>query len=208
MSTVNTPDEEPREPGDEATVGPDVQNDPAPGTGHDTTGHPPAPHNPAREVTVPQRLAFTSVPALLTSLLLSVVLFIAVLYGWYAIGPEIRSQISLSQSITLLVVALTMVAVMLSVGYSRLYADERGVVIRNGPVLRKFPIDRVAGLRLRDGDPWAYLLVKDGKGGAGRHAVLAIQQLEGARGKRKVTQLRRWLKVNGATSKGITLDRD
>ncbi len=202
MSTVNTPAEEPREGDDEAMTtsgtptGPQHQADPATGEA------------PAREVTVPKRLAFTSVPALATSLVLSAVLFIAVMYGWYAIGPEIRSRVTFAQSITLLVVALGMVAIMMSVGYSRLYADERGVIIRNGPVLRKFRIDQVAGLRLRDGDPWAYLLVKDGEGGVRRRAVLAIQQMEGARGKRKVSQVRRWLKANGATSHGITLRED
>lgn len=162
----------------------------------------------AREVKVPQRLAFTSIPTLLTSLVLSVVLFMFVLYGWYAIGPNIRGQISGSQAITLLMVALIMLGILMSVGYSRFSADERGVIIRNGPVRRRFSVDQVAGLRLRDGDPWAYLLVKDGKGGVRRRAVLAIQQLEGVRGKRKVTSVRRWLKINGASSKGITLNED
>lgn len=186
MSAVNEPEEEPK-----------VED----GANGEETGQvfPPAP-------TTPKRLAFTSVPALLTSLLLSMILFMFVLYGWYAVGPSVRSQISASQSVTLLAVALIMVGIMMSVGYSRLYADERGVTIRNGPVLRKFPIDQVAGLRLRDGDPWAYLLVKDGQGGVKRRAVLAIQQLEGAKGKRKVTQMRRWLKANGASSEGITLE--
>ena len=199
MSTVNTPDEDPVELDDESTMDPETAVDPAPVD--PDTAEAPSPK-------VPRRLAFTSIPALATSLVLSVVLFMAVLYGWYAIGPEIRGQISGSQAATLLIVALGMLAIMMSVGYSRLYADERGVTIRNGPVRRKFTIDQVAGVRLRDGDPWAYLLVKDGKGGVRRRAVLAIQQLEGVRGKRKVSQVRRWLKANGATSKGITLKED
>lgn len=178
MSTLNTPEED--------------------STGSDTP----------TEKTSPRRLMFTSVPALLTGLLLSVVLFIFVLYGWYAIGAEIRSQISVSQAVTLLGIALVMLGILLSVGYSRFWADERGISIRNGPVLRRFRVDEVAGLRLREGDPWAYLLVKDGKGGVKRRAVLAIQQLEGVRGKRKVSQVRRWLKDNGASSKGVTLNED
>ena len=187
MSAVNEPGEDPRGLGDEVVPeesGPDAAQAAEAG---------------------PARLAFTSVPALLTSLLLSVILFIFVLYGWYAIGPDVRGQISGAQAATLLAIALIMVGIMMSVGYSRLYADERGVTIRNGPVQRRFPIDQVAGLRLRDGDPWAYLLVKDGKGGVKRRAVLAIQQLEGDKGKRKVKQVRRWLKTNGASSVGITL---
>ncbi len=187
MSTVNHPEEDPREMG---------------------SGQEDAEVPQLAETGVPKRLAFTSVPALLTSLLLSVTLFISVLYGWYAIGPDIRAQITGPQTVTLLAVALIMVGVMMSVGYSRFWADERGVVIRNGPILRKIPIDQVAGLRLRDGDPWAYLLVKNGKGGVRKRAVLAIQQLEGVKGKRKVSQVRRWLKANGASSKGITLSED
>ena len=200
MSALNTPGEDPRNTQHEATSAPEAS------AGPNNTSPEGTDPEATPSVKVPARLAFTSVPALLTSLVLSAVLFIAVLYGWYAIGPDIREQVSVSQAITLLVVALGMVAIFMSVGYSRLYADERGVIIRNGPVLRKFTIEQVAGLRLRDGDPWAYLLVKDGAGGVRRRAVLAIQQLEGVRAKRKVTQVRRWLKANGATSKGITLD--
>lgn len=216
MSAVNTPDE-PSEMIDEgAVIDPEhasLRNtEPSSGAGLDNPGKgvvedQPAEGSPVAEVPkVPRRLAFTSVPALLTALVLSVVLFISVLYGWYAIGPEIRSQISGSQAITLAIIALAMLAIMMSLGYSRLYADERGVIIRNGPVRRKFAVEQVAGLRLRDGDPWAYLLVKDGEGGVKRRAVLAIQQLEGVRAKRKVTSVRRWLKANGASSKGITLN--
>lgn len=200
MSTVNTPGEDPREVEDQSAATSEMVTEPdgAVSSATESSGAP----------TVAPRLAFTSVPALLTSLVLSVTLFISVLYGWYAIGPEIRAQISGIQAITLLVVALGMLAILMSIGYSRLYADERGVVIRNGPVRRKFSVDQVAGIRLRDGDPWAYLLVKNDEGGVRRRAVLAIQQLEGARGKRKITQVRRWLKANGATSQGITLTED
>nr|WP_255622274.1 PH domain-containing protein [Tessaracoccus sp. OS52] len=96
---------------------------------------------------------------------------------------------------------------MLSLGYSRLWADEDGVTIRNGPVLRKFRIDEIAGLRLRQGDAWAYLLIKH-DGGVKRRAVLAIQSLEGANAKSKMRQLRHWLKANGANSQGVTLEQE
>ncbi len=153
----------------------------------------------------PERLSFTSVPALLTAVVLSGILLIFALYGWYAIGSDIRSQISWLQGATLLFFVIAMIALMLSIGYSRLWADEKGVTIRNGPVLRKFSVDDIAGLRLRSGDAWAYLLIKDGSG-VRRRAVLAIQQLEGAQGKRKLRALKAWLKANGATSKGISQD--
>ena len=150
----------------------------------------------------PGRLTFTSVPALMTAVVLSATLMMFALYGWYAIGADIRSQMSWAQAATLLFFVFAMIALMLSIGYSRLWADEKGVTIRNGPVLRKIPVSEIAGLRLRNGDPWAYLLVKDGTG-VKRRAVLAIQQLEGAGGKKKMRQLRAWLKTSGATSTGI-----
>ena len=155
----------------------------------------------------PDRLTFTSVPALLTAVVLSGTLLIFALYGWYAIGTDIRSQISWIQGATLLFFVIGMIALMLSIGYSRLWADEKGVTVRNGPVLRTFPVEQIAGLRLRSGDAWAYLLIKDGNG-VKRRAVLSIQQLEGAQGKRKLRDLRAWLKTNGATSKGISQDED
>lgn len=205
MSTVNPHDEEPEKLAKDNTEADAVSGHATPveaveGDLQDVDGNP-----AVAEVNVPKRLAYTSIPALATALVLSVVLFMSVLFGWYAIGPEIRSQISGIQAVTLLIVALGMLGIMMSVGYSRLYADERGVIIRNGPVRRKFSIDQVAGIRLRDGDPWAYLLIKDGKGGVRRRAVLAIQQLEGVRAKRKITFVRRWLKANGASSQGVKL---
>lgn len=160
-----------------------------------------------REAEVPERLSFTSPPALMTSVFLSGVTLMFSLYGWYAIGPDIRSQVSWSQGATLLLIVFIMIAIMLSVGYSRLWADEKGVTVRNGPVLRKFTVDQIAGLRLRSGDAWAYLLIKD-NGAIRRRAVLSIQSLEGARGKRKLRELRAWLKANGATSQGYTLGED
>lgn len=154
---------------------------------------------------LPERLQFTSVAALVTSIVGSVVLLLAAMWGWYAIGASIRAQVTWPQAATLLFFLVFMIAMMLSIGYSRIWADEDGVVIRNGPVLRKFRIEEVAGLRLRDGDPWAYLLVKH-NGGVRRRAVLAIQSLEGARAKRKIRVLRAWLKAKGANSEGITLE--
>lgn len=154
---------------------------------------------------LPERLQFTSVTVLVTSVVGSVVLLLAAMWGWYAIGASIRSQITWFQAATLLFFLVFMIAMMLSIGYSRIWADEDGVVVRNGPLLRKFRIDEVAGLRLRDGDPWAYLLIKH-NGGVKRRAVLAIQTLEGAKAKRKIRALRVWLKAHGANSDGVTLE--
>lgn len=151
-------------------------------------------------------ISYFSLPALVTALVLSVVLFLGALLVWYLLGPGVRAQVTLPQAATLLFIVLFMVAAMLSVGYSHLWAAGGEVVIRNGPVMRRYQIDEIAGLRLRKGDPWAYLLIKDpnSESGTARKAVLAIQSLEGDKGQQKVRRLRRWLKENGATSEGIT----
>lgn len=151
----------------------------------------------------PERLSFTSPPALMTSVVASIVLMSAALYGWWALGQEIRSQITWLQGATLLFFVLVMIVVMLSIGYSRIWAADDVVTIRNGPLVRRYRIDSIAGLRLRSGDAWATLLIKEG-GEVKRQPTLAIQSLEGQRAQRKVRQLRRWLVAHGATSKDVT----
>lgn len=162
---------------------------------------------PTPESAVPERLAYTSPPALMTAVVLSIVLMSSAMFGWWALGREIREQISWAQAATLLFFLFVMIAIMLSIGYSRLWADERGVTVRNGPVLRRYPIDQIAGVRLRPGDAWSSLLLKGGPE-LKRRPVLAIQFLEGEPGRRKVIELRRWLVAHGANSEGIAPEVD
>lgn len=150
----------------------------------------------------PERLHYTSPPALATGVVLSIVLMSSALYGWWAIGRDIRDRITWAQGATLLFFVLLMVAILLSVGYSRLWADENGVTVRNGPLLRRYRIEDIAGVRLRKGDAWAGLLIKGGDE-LKRRPVLAIQSLEGAAAERKVVELRRWLVERGATSRDV-----
>lgn len=162
-----------------------------------------APDTPA----VPERLHYISSTVLATAAVLSIVLFAFALYGWSAIGKDIRDQITWPQAATLLFFIFVMVGMMLSLGYSRLWAENGKVVVRNGPVVRRYTVDQIAGLRLRQGDPWAYLLVKH-EGATRRRAVLAIQALEGDKAQRKVRELRRWLVAQGASSEDVTITDD
>lgn len=131
----------------------------------DTPQQDPTPDTPK----VPERLHYISTTVLATAAVLSIVLFSFALYGWSAIGKSVRDQITWPQAFTLLFFMLLMVAIMLSLGYSRLWAEAGVVTVRNGPILRRYPVDQIAGLRLRHGDPWAYLLVKqEGKRDAKR----------------------------------------
>ncbi|MFV0427900.1 MAG: PH domain-containing protein [Arachnia sp.] len=154
-----------------------------------------------------RRIMFTSLPALVTALTLSTILLVASLGFWWAIGPAARAAMTWPQTATLVGIVMILMGVMMSVGYSRLWADEGGVTVRNGPVLRRYQVSQIVGTRLRSGDAWAYLLVK-AEDKVVRRPVLAIQQLEGQGGRDKVKQLRAWLKSEGASSAGITLDDD
>lgn len=158
------------------------------------------------EQKVPDRLSYTSAPALMTSVVASVVLLSLALYGWWALGPGIREQVTIAQAGTLLFFVLVMIGVMLSVGYSRLWAQDGVVTVRNGPFVRRYPVSEIAGFRLRPGDAWSSLLIKD-DGDLKRKPVLAVQFLEGERGQRKVRELRRWLVEQGATSQGYDANR-
>lgn len=147
---------------------------------------------------VPERLAFASPPALMTAVVASIVLLSAAMFGWWAIGESIRNQITWLQAGTLLLFVVLMIGIMLSVGYSRLWADERGVTVRNGPFVRRYQVDQIVGVRLRSGDAWSSLLLASDTDEPKRQPVLAIQFLEGEAGRKKVIELRRWLVANGA----------
>lgn len=150
----------------------------------------------------PERLSYTSPPALATGVVLAIVLMSFSLFGWWALGKDIRDRVTWAQGGTLLLIVLLMVAILLSIGYSRLWADENGVTVRNGVFLHRYRIEQIAGVRLRPGDAWAGLLIK-GDGEVKRRGVLAIQSLEGAAAQRKVVELRRWLVDQGATSRDV-----
>lgn len=168
----------------------------------------PAQRDPDDAQLASRKLAYTSIPVLATALVLSMVLLAGSLYVWYALGPDIRAQVTLAQAGTLLFFVVVMIGIMMAVGYSRLWAGDGEVVVRNGPFIRHYPVSQIAGLRLRKGDPWAYLLVKDPEfeGGIRRRAVLAIQSMEREGAGKKVRELRRWLKANGATSADVPRD--
>ncbi|MDO4783531.1 MAG: PH domain-containing protein [Propionibacteriaceae bacterium] len=139
-------------------------------------------------------LDYVSRPVMWTALAGSVVLMVAAMYGWFSLGQEIRVSISGLQLGTLVFFVLVMVAIMLSVGYSRMWANADGVTVRNMFRVRTFAPDDIVGVRFREGDPWAYLLLRDeGADEPKRHAILAIQSLERAEATTKVLRLRQWL---------------
>lgn len=139
-------------------------------------------------------LDYMSRPAMWTALVGSIVLMIASMYGWFAVGAEIRSRVTGLQLGTLIFFVLMIVAIMLSIGYSRLWANPDGVTVRNMFRVRAFPLTEILGVRFRDGDPWAYLLLRDPNSDEPkRYPILAIQSLERGGATTKVLRLRQWL---------------
>lgn len=149
---------------------------------------------------VAPKLVYTSRPAFLMGLIGSAVLMVAAMWIWLALGPDIRARVSLFQVLTLLGFVLVMAGFMLSIGFSKVWADPAGVTVRNMFRVRNFPLSQILGVRMRKGDPWAYLLVANPDGDEPtKHAILAIQSAEGKKGMTKVLELRRWLdhQLNG-----------
>ncbi len=103
-------------------------------------------------VAEPKSLSYVSIPALLTAIILSMVLLSGALYFWWVLGPNVRAQVSTLQLATLVLFLIVMLAMMLGIGYSHLWAADGQVVVRNGPFIKHYPIDQIAGLRLRKGD--------------------------------------------------------
>lgn len=170
------------------------------------------PIEPAEPTTpkVPEKLSYVSTTVLAVGVVFSVIILAGSLWVWYALGKEIRDQVTWPQAATLLFFVMVMIAMMLAIGYSHLWAANGEVVIRNGPVMRRIKVENIAGLRLRRGDAWAYVLEKDPEadGGIRKRATLAIQSMEGEKAQRKVRELRQWLVANGASSEGVRKDLD
>lgn len=140
-------------------------------------------------------------PALITGLGLSTVLVVGAGWFWIALGHDIRVQVTLPQLATLIFFVFIMCAMMTSIGLSKVWANEDGVTTRNMLRARTFKPEDIVGVRLRQGDPWAFLLVRNPAGDEPkRHAILAIQSLEGARAQRKAEQLREWLRAELASA--------
>ncbi|MDO4718134.1 MAG: PH domain-containing protein [Propionibacteriaceae bacterium] len=141
-----------------------------------------------------KNLDYVSRPVMWTALVGSIVLMVLAMYGWFSLGQEIRAKVTEFQLATLIFFVLVMVAIMLSIGYSRMWANDDGVTVRNMFRVRTFALSDIVGVRFREGDPWAFLLLRDeGAEEPKRHAILAIQSLERGEATTKVLRLRQWL---------------
>ena len=121
------------------------------------------------------------------AVVLSAVLVVAAAIGWQLLPSEIRVLFTGLQLATLILFIVVMVGMMLGLGLSSVHADAEGVVVRNGPLVRRVPWSQVEGFRLTPDDPWAYVLVDHEPG---TRAMLAVQRVDGARAEAAVARLR------------------
>lgn len=149
-----------------------------------------------------RRLEFASLPALVTGVALSVAITIGTGLVWVGVGADVRARVSPPQAITLIGFWLVIVVLALAVGSSRVWANEDGVTTRNVLRVARFDPRDIVAVRLRPSDPWACLVVHVPGGEPRRHAILAIQSLEGAAARSRVEQLRAWIGERQAEADG------
>ena len=117
--------------------------------------------------------------------------------GWLLLPAEIRALFTVSQLLTLLGVLALFVFGMVALGSSYVRADATGLRIRNGLRVYAVPWARVHKIILRQGDPWALLLMtpEDGRPfeadfDAEKRQLMGIQAVDGRLAKAAVNELR------------------
>jgi hypothetical protein len=116
--------------------------------------------------------------------------------GWVAVGPEVRSRVTVYQQVTLLLIAGLAAVVAWGLVRCRLTASERGLVVVNGYRRREYDWAEVLAVHLPSGAPFATLDLADGTSSMS----LAIQSADGDRARVAVRQLRLLLARTSAES--------
>jgi hypothetical protein len=116
--------------------------------------------------------------------------------GWFAVGSEVRSRVTIYQQVTVLLLAVLASAVAWGLVRCRLTADDRGLVVVNGYRRRAYDWAEVLAVHLPSGAPFATLDLADGTSSLS----LAIQSADGERARVAVRQLRLLLARTAAES--------
>lgn len=140
-------------------------------------------------------LVFRPRRSLLTASVLSVVLVAATIVGWVALPPEIQTQFTGPQLLTLGFFVLVMVGFMMSVGLSYVRADGAGLEFRNGLRTHRLLWAQVRGFRFTENDPWAYVLLD---GDPEQRPLLGIQRTDRDRAEADAARLSTaWTQLKG-----------
>ena len=105
---------------------------------------------------------------------------------WLAFPPEIRSQFTPFQILTLIGLGAMFYAGGYALGRSRLVARAEGLTVVNGYRTRRYDWNQVVAVRLRPGSPWAELDISDGT----TVPAMGIQGSDGSRAQRQVREVR------------------
>lgn len=106
-----------------------------------------------------------------------------------AIGRALPDYVyfSVSERITMWLLAVAVLALLHGVGRSVVKADPEGIDVVNGYKRHHLTWDQVEGISMKAGAPWATLVTKDDE----RVILFAIQSSDGD-GREIISQLRAW----------------
>ncbi len=129
---------------------------------------------------------------------LSALFVLFVVGGWFAFPASVRALVTPFQLVTLISILVALIAMIMIATASSVTADADGLQIRNGLRLHKIGWDRMHKIILRQGDPWALLLLRPSDGSpfevdldAERLMVMGIQAHDGDRARKAVAEIRR-----------------
>lgn len=118
----------------------------------------------------------------------SIVLVLFFVLGFFAFPPEIRVLFTAFQLATLAFFLAFGLGFLWVLASCYVKADANGLTYRNGLASHRTPWADVRGIRYRDGDSWAFVLL-DAE--PGRRALMAVMRTDGARAEAAVEELRR-----------------
>ncbi len=108
----------------------------------------------------------------------TVVLVAFFVFGFLAFPPEIRVLFTPFQIATLVVLLALMLGLIWVLAGCWVRADADGLTYRNGLVTHVTPWAEVEGIRFRDGDAWAFVLLHDEPG---KRALMGVMRTDGQR---------------------------
>ena len=145
-----------------------------------------------------------SVPRRLTIVCRLVAVLVLVAFGIItALLPGVSEDgtvFGLGDQIAFFGIGVLLAVAVLAFTRARVRADERGLWVRNVAGERYFPWGVVAAIELRDGAPWAQLVLQDDD----TVALLAVQSNDGEAAVDVVLALRRLLKDSGTPDEAST----
>ncbi len=105
---------------------------------------------------------------------------------WIGLGEDLRSQFTLFQRITLVLMGVLLFGSWHALVRSRVTATEDGLTVVNGYRSRHFEWSQVISASLRRGAPWATIDLSDGT----TVAAMGVQGSDGERARRAMREIR------------------